>query len=176
MPRGVPREIQPREWILQRKCVTCGETKAWAHFSPMAYWPDGSVRRVYCYCRACDSRRGAERKRAYRERRREELNAYSIAYKRRVREQLAREATGRDSPLPTAPLRSFLERAYAERAEVDPSYTLARFAEECGVSERMIRRIDREQQRTAMRVVDTICTRLGVPMWEVYPELLEEAA
>ena len=169
MPRGVPRIPEPREWVLTKKCTVCAETKPWALFSPMAYWEDGSVRRVYAYCKECDSKRGAERKRKYRRDNLARFSEYNRAWKADRRRALEAERTSGGRRLPSPPLTALILRAAEEEGE------MAIVAEQCQMQERILRRV-MAQEHVTLRLADEICTRLGVRLYDVYPELEEVAA
>ena len=165
MPSGVPRIPRPEEWILKKICTRCGEEKPWAKFSPGSYWDDGSVRCVQSYCQDCHAE--INRNRPKKPIAPERL-AYLVDYKRRQRAALRAERTSDGKRLPSAPIRELLNRAVKDTED----WVL--LGEQCRMSERIFRRV-MVQENVTLRLADAICTRLGVRVYDLYPEL-EEAA
>lgn len=175
MPCGVARIPGPEEWILHKKCTRCGKTKPWAKFPPRAYWPDGSVRRIAAHCSACDAEMTRVRQLKWREEGSEQwkrLEAGRREWRRRKRHAISADrATARNSHrLPIEPIREFIERQTRKGVEI------REIAEVCEIPERAIDRILHENKHVSLRLADTIATRLGVHLYDLYLELAEEAA
>lgn len=177
MPRGIPRIPEPWEWVKTRACARCGQVKPWAKFAPARYWPDGTVRRVACWCHECDAARTRARLadvRAARDDRWDRYEGYRQQWVQRKRAALAAERSNGGSMLDVAPLRGLLGRVLAAEADQDVGVTL--LAARCGVDDRTLRRLLAEQSKTSLRIADQICVRLGVRIYDLWPELEDLAA
>lgn len=157
MPPGIARIPEPREWLLTKRCARCRQTKAWALYSPARYWPDGTVRQVQAWCRACKIEHERITPRPVSQHR---LN-YLAERKRRTRAALRAERVT-DAQLPVAPLREWLGQRAADLGG------WAALAECLGVSERRLRRVCREQATVGMAVADRWCVALGWHLNDVY--------
>lgn len=168
MPCGVERIPEPREWRLTKRCARCTEVKPWAKFSPGRYWPDGSVRWVQSYCKACHAE--INRNRPKKPITPERLQ-YVVEHRRRRRAAMREERTSGGVRLPSRPI---AELIVAARDEMDaPDMQLLGY--QCGVNDRILRRL-MVQEHVTLRLADQICTRLGRRIYDLYPELEEVAA
>lgn len=158
---GVPRIPSPREWVLTRPCTNCEQTKPWAHFSPKTYWSDGSIKTVASWCHECESEKQRERQHGSQVERNQ--------YKRRW-DQRHRRGNPAGRRLQIDPIRSFIRRHQSV------GMGMGEIADACGIPERSIHRLLYEHEHVSLRLADTIVTRLGSHLYDVYPELSEVAA
>ena len=165
---GRQRIPEPWEHLRSRACISCGETKTFARFSPKSYDEDGSVRTVQSRCRECQVLlRSLDVQRAWRARNREMLSARKVAWSRQRRAELKADRAGLDNRLPSEPFRLWLLNRKVEHGE-----ELAQVAGRChsSVSERTLRRVvNLEQENITLRVVDECLTSLGENVNDLYP-------
>lgn len=167
---GRPRTASPSEWARTKRCPHCGIEKAWALFSPARYWPDGTVRTVKTYCRACEPEVYAEARKAYKKRNRQRLSDESREWKRRRREQLRREQ-GRGAHLPVEPFRAWLERVKAEED------SLVSLAQDAGVHPDTLGKICGEDGRAVAgkrfvseSIAEAVVCARGLRLDDIYKE------
>lgn len=103
---GRGRIPDPSEWIRTKRCPNCKKTKPWALYSPLAYWPDGSVRRVQSWCRECRAQQSRGKRRPMTPHRLAYLREWKRRNKVAFRKQSSAGNAGRD--LPVEPLRAWL--------------------------------------------------------------------
>ena len=159
MPSGVPRIPEPREWVLTRRCSCCRATKPWALFSPRRYWPDGTVRQVQAWCRACKIELEKRVNRPITPERRR----YLAAAKRRKRAAL-RADRGLGPRLPVAPFKGWLERVREEEGG------LAALAEDAGLHEDTLAKVLSRNVVVSTRTAEAALCARGRMLQDLYPE------
>lgn len=162
MPNGVPRIPQPREWLLTKFCVGCGERKPWARFSPGGYNEDGSVRRVTTYCHDCQAKTVWKRQEEWRRQNQEHIQAYKRDWSRRQKKTMRASKTSYGEFLPKGPFVAWLNDRAAELGGV------MAVAECVGVDEKALRRVRDEQETVGTVLADRCFTALGWHLDEVY--------
>lgn len=170
MPTGVPRLPEPHEWMVMKVCTICWERKPCAKFGAAVYAEDGSIRYYSSYCNDCKAERGRRRKDAWVEQNRDHVRAYNREWQRERRARLRQEKMLRMETLPKGPFVAWLEKQVELFDGLDP------VAQCIGISERTLRRIMVEQDRVSLVTVDKCCVALGFHIYDLYPELAEEAA